>query len=309
MASTLGKEFFRLFLFGFIVGFFVTYVAVSYHDKPVSMDFDIDMTDKHHLGYVAGLNFSVYTKVKVLCLVMSTPTTINTYGKSVKETWGKRCNRLLIIEQFGLFTAWQYVLNYHMNDTDWFLRINDDNFVILENLRKFLSRRNPDEPHYFGRRLKGGYCQGNAGYVLSRETLRRFGSLLRDPRKCTIRGEKNPDMAVGRCLAGGEIYPSDTRDARGRQMFHPVSPGKILVPNILKQDFWLKNDDYYPFKEGPECCSDNSITYRVLSPLSMYVMEYFVYHLMPYMRVPMGVSKSQLTTNFSAKSQLTTNQS
>jgi len=38
-----------------------------------------------------------------------------------------------------------------MHDADWFLKAEDDTYVIMENLGYFLSKLNPSEPHYIGR--------------------------------------------------------------------------------------------------------------------------------------------------------------
>ena len=40
-----------------------------------------------------------------------------------------------------------------INDVDWFLKADDDTYVIMENLRYFLSKLNPSDPHFLGRIL------------------------------------------------------------------------------------------------------------------------------------------------------------
>ena len=56
---------------------------------------------------------------------------------------------------------------------------DDDTYVIMENLRYFLSGENTSEPIYFGHHfktiVKQGFYSGGGGYVLSKEALRRFG--------------------------------------------------------------------------------------------------------------------------------------
>ena len=272
--------------------------------KPLPpIDFDADQNDTHHHGQDKAAK-EEFEKVRILCWVMTSPKTLHTKGRPVKETWGKRCNKLLFMSSkddpsfpaVGLDVqegrenlwdktraAWKYVLEHHIDDADWFIKADDDTYVIVENLRHLVAPLNTEDPHYFGRYFKpfGGYCSGGAGYVFSRETLRRFGKLLKDPARCALKSFAE-DVEVGRCLAKEGIHPGDSRDSRGRKRFHPLPPEHHLIPGYLSKDFWLWSYDYYPYKDGPECCSDHSITYHYISPNMMYQMEYFVYHLKPF---------------------------
>lgn len=57
-------------------------------------------------------------------------------------------------------------------------------YVILENLRYMLYPTDPNDPIYFGCKFKPyvtqGYMSGGAGYVLSKEALRRFVEVSRN---------------------------------------------------------------------------------------------------------------------------------
>ncbi len=50
---------------------------------------------------------------------------------------------------------------------DWYLKADDDVYIIMENLKHFLSQLNPNKPVYIGGRsltlLKHGYNGGGAG--------------------------------------------------------------------------------------------------------------------------------------------------
>lgn len=61
--------------------------------------------------------------------------------------------------------AYKYVYDHHFNDADWFMKADDDTFVIVENLRHFLSDKDPNEPVYHGHHFKAlvkpqGYHSG-----------------------------------------------------------------------------------------------------------------------------------------------------
>ncbi|CAH3152619.1 unnamed protein product [Porites lobata] len=51
----------------------------------------------------------------------------------------------------------RYSYQHHMHDADWFLKADDDTYVIMENLRYFPSKLNPSDPHYIGRMFTS-YC-------------------------------------------------------------------------------------------------------------------------------------------------------
>ncbi len=64
--------------------------------------------------------------------------------------------------------AFKWVYNHNFEDADWFLKADDDTYVIVENLRLLLSKHDPKDAIYFGcnfkkRYFKQGYMSGGAG--------------------------------------------------------------------------------------------------------------------------------------------------
>ena len=96
----------------------------------------------------------------------------------------------------------RYVYKHFFNDYDWFLKADDDSYVIMENLLYFLSSQDTNKPIYFGHKfktyIKSGYFSGGPGIVLSKEALRRLGHAGLDvcPEPVVAAG----DLSLGRCM-------------------------------------------------------------------------------------------------------------
>ncbi len=188
----------------------------------------------------------LYDEVRVLCWVMTSADNLQKKARHVRATWGRRCNKLLFVSDSldadfptidisvskgrghltaKTMTAFDYVYKHHYNDSDWFMKVDDDTFVIVENLRYFLSSKNPSDPVYFGHRFKPyvrqGYYSGGGGYVFSREALRRFGR--RKDTACAKDGGAE-DVEIGKCMENLGVKTADTRDALGRSRFHCFDP-------------------------------------------------------------------------------------
>ena len=246
----------------------------------------------------------LYKDVRILCWILTSPKTIKVKGQAVKDTWGRRCNKLIFMSSeedpsypavnLGVpegrdnlwgktKAAFKYIYKHHLDDADWFFKADDDTFAVIENIRHFLSRYNPDDPHFFGRWFTpfNGYNSGGAGYILSRRSLRLFMRAAKNPWRCP---EKHfaEDVAMGVCLGIFNVHPGDTRDSLGRQTFHPYAVEYHLIPGYITKDDWLHSYDKYKVEVGPKCCSDHSTTFHYVSRENMYIYDYFIHHLHPY---------------------------
>lgn len=150
--------------------------------------------------------------------------------------------------------AFKYIYKNHIDEADWFLKADDDSYVLLENLRYMLKDLNPKSAIYMGRHFKPyvqqGYMSGGAGYVLSKEAVVRFVTvgLHKEYPRCRTTDGGAEDMELGRCLERVSVRPVDSRDAHGLQRFHPFQPLHHIVPNLLPPDLWLYKYDMYPLK-------------------------------------------------------------
>lgn len=252
---------------------------------------------------------SLYKEVRILCWIMTHPSNHRLKAIHVKKTWGSRCNKLLFMStradaeldaiklnvsesRYKLWgktkRAFQYIYQHHMNDADWFMRADDDTYVIMENLRYFLYAYSTENPIHFGYKMssavKQGHFNAGAGYVLSKEALRRFNErALLDAKGCrTLDDGGIEDIEMGKCMETVGVLAGDTRDDLGRGRFFLNTPEAHLIPGNKDAGFWYWRHMWYKSDEGLDCCSDNAITFHNIGPKTMYVLDYLIYHLRPY---------------------------
>lgn len=125
---------------------------------------------------------------KILCWILSVQTEDNiNRSQAVRETWGKRCDRLIIVRNgtkleelepqnllilpVGLrdsrqelwrkvVAAFTYIRSKYLDQFDWFMKADDDTYVLVEFLRSFLARSSPERPIYYGSKFKPFVKQG-----------------------------------------------------------------------------------------------------------------------------------------------------
>jgi len=256
--------------------------------------------------------------IRVLCWIMTAPENHWTKAIHVKNTWGKRCDTLLFVSskndtklpavavidgKEGRQFLWHKTQAAHklmyekyLDEADWFMRADDNSYVIVENLKFLLKDYDPKEPLYFGQRFKQlakkGYMTGGAGFVLSKEALKRFveKALPENPGNCPPNVfSEGDDVLIADCLVDVGVMIVDTRDALGRHRFNHWPPDKILngaVPD------WYPKFLYYPQQSGFNCCSEALISFHYVEPKDMYVLEYLIYHLKVF-----GMKKNNFSWN------------
>ncbi|TMS18156.1 Glycoprotein-N-acetylgalactosamine 3-beta-galactosyltransferase 1 [Larimichthys crocea] len=142
----------------------------------------------------------------------------------------------------------------------------------------------PEKPWYVGRRftpfISQGYMSGGAGYVLSKEALRRFIKGF-DTGQCT-HFSTIEDMALGKCMETMKVKLADSRDVKGRQTFHSYPPGYYLIRQLPRPRPWYLIYEHYEPIEGPGCCSDFVVSFHYIYAVQLYALEYLTYHLRPY---------------------------
>ncbi|XP_030571198.1 glycoprotein-N-acetylgalactosamine 3-beta-galactosyltransferase 1-like [Drosophila novamexicana] len=249
----------------------------------------------------ATLADRLYHETRVLCLVLTMPTQHKTKAAKVLSTWGARCNKLIFLSsqddvelgavnlnvtesRDNLYTKVRaglaYAYEHYVEDYDWFLKADDDTYVVMENLRLFLYPYDPEAAVFFGHRFRTtyphGYMSGGAGYVLSRDALRRLNLFALNNTKFCPLNTNAEDRQIGHCLLNVGVVAGDSRDELARERFLPLHP-RHLMPRI-QSGTWLDKYDY--FKPNlSDCCSDSGISFHYTKMYDYDMYEFFLYHL------------------------------
>lgn len=156
----------------------------------------------------------------------------------------------------------RYVYNTSLEEYDWFLKADDDTYVIMENLRLLLTNYSSNKEVYLGCHFKeflaeglvpifsplrntypmilvvltfSGYASGGAGYVLSRKAVRRFVEDGLNKNVCRSDSGGFEDVEIGTCLVKIGITIQDTRDSYGRARFFPFNATWHMRPSDVKR--------------------------------------------------------------------------
>ena len=160
--------------------------------------------------------------------------------------------------------AFRHVYENYYDKAVWFLKADDDTYVIVENLRHFLSLQDSSEPVIFGHHFKGyirnGYMSGGAGYCLSKEALRRFGESSQKGSNCKQDGP-DEDVEMGKCMMNIGVRAGRSTDSLGRNRFNCFDP--------VSHMFGTYPEWYYRFDDqgGKKVCITiyNDIVFGLIS--------------------------------------------
>lgn len=143
------------FLLGFVISalivrLIITNYKVLNHQRNLRVKFEKTSLPNNPIknSYETELADKLFNEVRILCMVFTHPENHKTKVPHIKNTWGKRCNKLIFMStktdttipeivalnhENGRKNLWkktrlalEYVYKNHIDDADWFLRADDD---------------------------------------------------------------------------------------------------------------------------------------------------------------------------------------
>ncbi|CAI4229476.1 unnamed protein product [Auanema sp. JU1783] len=264
--------------------------------------------ERTHADLIQETNQSISAKLlpkkgKLFCWVQTSKKYHSTRVKAINSTWLKRCDNGQFFTSdsmddesipyttvfhnmpdswYKLFRKSRYAF-YHIyqeisKDFEWYLKADDDSYVIVEHLKEFLSQFDHNKPYLIGHTykpyLEHGYVSGGATYAISREALRIFAEeLYFNITACPLNGPYE-DLEMSRCFSHKNIFPIDTRNAKGQQRFHPEPMNTIMERNEENKEFAMNK----VFK-GMEAFAEETISFHHLSPTEIRVLDSILYRI------------------------------
>ncbi|CAL8099091.1 unnamed protein product [Orchesella dallaii] len=258
---------------------------------------------------------SINPSVKILCYILLSRSKVRT-AMLIKETWGSHCDKLLFFGGYeypelpvtfinateGYENLWGkakaallYLLkNPYFKEYQYFLKADDDTFVIVENLREFIhnSSLSLDKPVWFGfklkhKRMQQGYMSGGAGYVFNYAALTRVGTFLSKSSQqvynaigdCNVDSEYGvEDLELGKCFLHAGVKSINTTDENGGERFLPLSYD-VLLNGAISSFHWIWGQAWNRVRTGERCCSVNLISMHEISPNQLKLLYHLLYKL------------------------------
>lgn len=252
------------------------------------------------------------SKIRLLCFVMGTvhQESLENVG-IIESTWGKHCDVTLYVSSdplpgiretflvdripnessgnlYGkMLHTWKAIYGKYRDQADWFLKADDDTFIIVRNLKDYIYESFGNDsmsPRFLGRRFKlsgdsrNNFNSGGAGYVLNRAALDKFMFAVNTSQTPHCRYKEGAEDAYTTfCLRSIGIQPEDTRDALGRERFQSLKLEWLFDPKMHDgEPGWYQKYSYNMEKfEG--CCSSQVISFHFLKPEDLRMYYYIFY--------------------------------
>ncbi|XP_043647508.1 glycoprotein-N-acetylgalactosamine 3-beta-galactosyltransferase 1 isoform X1 [Drosophila teissieri] len=241
---------------------------------------------------------------RIFCIISTYEYRHKQVATHIHRTWVRHCDHYLFVSDdsdhylepavfMHMNDKWhrmraylEYVYKYHFHQGDWFLYCNDDNFVVVDNLRHMLKTYSPNELIYFGCKLRTPnglvYMLEGSGIVFSGAALKRFAlAALTNESICSSEERGNTfTEELGRCLTNVNVIAGDSRDELQGHRFLPFDADLHLGSTFnqsLEQHKYFLDRSYYPVIDMHLPVSLHLICFHMNYIINIYDVYYFAY--------------------------------
>lgn len=209
------------------------------------------------------------------------PINTNTYSK---YPWQRLCKSL------------EYLILNERNNLQWMILVQDNTYVIPENLRYSLALLNASDPFYGGQ-IKSHrnilFSPLNAGIILNVVALEFL--LQSNSLPCYLQNYFEADYFLGRQLFNHGIYPKSLLDRNRCNRFHSLSLTQTFATHIHNRQ--IENHDLAASTvqdENGVCFSKTSVTFKMPLMENKEILEsVYDYLLYQFRKTPVCYSEDQ----------------
>uniref|UniRef100_A0A0N4ZLK2 N-acetylgalactosaminide beta-1,3-galactosyltransferase n=1 Tax=Parastrongyloides trichosuri TaxID=131310 RepID=A0A0N4ZLK2_PARTI len=256
-------------------------------------------------------------KIKILCLITAHPTKTTSTLNHIKRTWLQHCDYSIYMkvprERFSIkngkkfkvlklnmikrkMSYWEKTKIYFKNIQkryrnlcafNWLLKVNDNSFVIIENLKRLLKNYDSNKSIYFGyhnksfemmEMYKEEYIPGGSGYVISINGIKNMVE-KKYKSKCSGSVQGFEDIDILKCFENYGISRGNSIDEKGLQTFLPPAYKKDYYQSVSRNNKQLYND-YTLFPNGQreiDVMSEYPISFHNIDYKNVYFL-YFIFY-------------------------------
>ncbi|XP_026474271.1 uncharacterized protein LOC113378000 isoform X2 [Ctenocephalides felis] len=177
------------------------------------------------------------------------------FNNSVSSSWHLLCNTIIHIQ------------NTYKNKVKYVIFVNDDTFVIPENLRMVLAGFKKEFYVYMGHAIifwGVTYNVAQSGIVLGMNVIERLSHKFKNNEECQNSGKywKQEDWYLGKYLASMKIFPVNPNNINSNKnlsRFHGYSLEQSMFPGSQK----VLSKYYKNWIHPADCCSFETITFNL----------------------------------------------
>ncbi|VDO06479.1 unnamed protein product [Rodentolepis nana] len=250
----------KVVIVGFFIGMLCSLILTStmnwYHPPLLKLKPFHDEHSGHHEGETILVD-QLARKTPVMAFIFTSEKGLANRASHVKSTWADRFNEAVFFSdredpafptvalppaKGWAYTrsAITYIYENHGKKFDFFMKVEDKNYVIVENLREILKTMDSARPLLIGRRMKAKddstYVSEDAGYAISRAGLEKLAAAIKGDIEACKMSDFPTEQVFGKCAEAAGLELIHAVDEKGLDVFHPFSP-KDFFKKFVKEKY------------------------------------------------------------------------